>query len=100
MEMQLPADLFIDEMHLQRIEGEFQRIMMRYQGTKTRNNSHMIPQGLVALVKMWEKMYASDEGIVRECTRLGPNETLMLRSEESQNPHPLESEAAHDGSTS
>jgi hypothetical protein len=100
VELQLPPDIFIDEMHLRKIEGEFQRMMMRYQDTKKRNDSRWIPQGLVALVKMWEKMYPSDEDIVRECTRLGPNEILTLRTEELPSPPPLESEEAHVGSTS
>jgi hypothetical protein len=100
VELELPPEIFIDEMHLRKIEGEFQRLLMRYQGTKRRNDSHMVPQGLVGLVKVWEKMYPSDEDMVRECTRLGPNEILTLRSEESQSPPRLESKEAHADSTS
>ena len=95
IELQLPPDIFIDEIHLRNLDSEFQRIMMRYQGTKRRNNSQWIPQGLVALVKLWEKMYPADETIVMECTRIGPNETLMLNSEVFLSPPPLESKEAH-----
>ena len=80
---------------MRNIDSEFQRIMMRYQGTKRRNDAQWIPQGLVALVKLWEKMYPSDETIVMECTRLGPNETLKLNTEEFLSPPPLESKEAH-----
>ena len=100
VELGLPADMFLDEMHLQKIESEFQRIIMKYQATKRRNDSQWIPQGLVALVKLWEKMYASDEDIVMECTRLGPNEILTLKTEECLSPPLLESKAVHVDNTS
>jgi hypothetical protein len=100
VELDLPPDLFIDEMHLRTIEGEFQRMLMRYQGTKKRNDSQWIPQGLVALVKTWEKMYAIDEEIFMACTNLGPNESLKLKTEKFLDPPPLESKEAHADSKS
>jgi hypothetical protein len=100
VELGLPVDVFIDDGHLRKLDSEFQRTVMRYQATKKRNNSRYIPQGLVGLVKTWEKMYTSDEDIVKECTRLGPNEILTLKTEECLDPIPLESEEARAGSTS
>jgi hypothetical protein len=98
-ELKLPPDIFIDDIHLRDVENEFQRILIRYQSTKRRNDSKWIPQGLVALVKLWEKMYPIDDEVREACTCLGPNENLKWERPESPNPHLSEPGEAHDENT-
>ena len=93
LEMNLPPAIFIDEMHIRRLEGEFQRLMVRFQSTKCRAKNQA-PQGLVGLVRLWEKMYPMCENdILPICTSLGPDENLTWDNEEPQSQH-HESEAA------
>ena len=100
VELGLPLDVFIDDSHLRRLDAEFQRTVMRYQSTKKRNNSRYIPQGLVGLVKTWEKMYPVDDDILKVCISLGPKEILKMETEALLDPPPSELEEARDGNTS
>ena len=75
-EMKLPSRL-IDEIHLQNLNCDFQRMVIRYQSSKQRNDQKWIPQGIVALVKTWEKMSPIPAPIFEVCTSLEPKTTLM-----------------------
>jgi hypothetical protein len=84
IEMKLPPAMFIDEMHICRLENEFQRLMAKFQSTKCRSGSQA-PQGLIGLVRLWEKIYPMcEDEIIPICTSLAPDETLKWQISEPQ----------------
>ena len=73
-----------------KLNEEFVRILSKFQRTQVRATHKRLPQGIVALCRVWDKMYPIAEDVFSLCTSLGPNE--ILKSENATPPDPPQKE--------
>ena len=99
VELGLPEQ-FHNKKLFQKLNDEFVRILSKFQRTQIRAGHKRLPQGIVALCRIWDKMYPIAEDVFTVATSLGPNETLTLESEAPLDPPQKESEEARADNTS
>ena len=71
---------FLDCNHIWKMESEFQRLMRRFQQTKTRVGKRTAPQGIISLKRVWENVYPIPTMFLDPCKSLGPEEILSVES--------------------
>ena len=97
-ELGVPRDRY-NPVHISTVADEFDRAIRLFQATKVRCGS-MIPVGLLALSRIWQKNNEFDEDIMEVCTSLPPGTEPKWEKPELPDPSPAESEAARADNTS